>query len=116
NKAHDSLSKGQQVTKETALWKELVQVYQKRKSLVSTYRTDASVQSKDVSKWLSNAIEGQTASAKVVNPTSVSFTSLQMSKIEQYVIHLNHTQSGSSVEQQIIDEFQKIINDLLFNR
>src|SRR5699024_4596080 len=114
NKAHDALSKGQQVTKETALWKELVQVYQKRKSLASTYRTDASVQSKDVSKWLSNAIEGQTATAKVVNPTSVSFTSLPMSKIEQYVIHLNHTQSGSSVEQQIIDKFQKIMQTSKF--
>src|SRR5699024_7038317 len=37
------------------------------------------------------------------------FYEFAMSKIEQYVIHLNHTQSGSSVEQQIIDEFQKIM-------
>src|SRR5699024_6022050 len=39
---------------------------------------------------------------------------IPMSKVEQYYIHVNSTQNTNSVDQQVIDQFEKIMNSSRF--
>ena len=114
NVIHASSNESQLGTEEKTLWKELVKVYQKRRNFESIDQTDARVQRKDVSNWLSNMLERQAAHPGVVNQTGMNVTNMPMSKIEQYIIHLNQAQGAPPVDQQLIDEFQKILQTSKF--
>ena len=105
------ISEDKATSKEKAIWQELVQNYQKRKELASTYRTNASVETSDISKWLSHSINKQTTTNQnnITQSSGIGLTSLPMSQIEQYVIHVNQMQSSSSVDQQVIDQIEKIM-------
>lgn len=102
-------------SKEGRVWKELVQTYQKRKNFESTYRVNANVERSDVTKWLRNALNTQEiASQNVINYQKVDIATIPMSKVEQYYIHVNSTQNTNSVDQQVIDQFEKIMNSSRF--
>lgn len=102
-------------SKEGRIWKELVHIYQKRKNFESTYRVNANVERSDVSKWLRNALNTQEiANQNVINHPKVDFTTIPMSKVEQYFIHVNPTQNTYSVDQQVIEQFEKIMNSSRF--
>src|SRR5699024_12226127 len=46
---------------------------------------------------------------------SMTFTSsMPLSKIEQYVIHLNQTQNAQPADQQLIEQFQKVMKTSKF--
>ncbi|MGP4106986.1 flagellar hook-length control protein FliK [Virgibacillus sp. L01] len=104
-------------SKEQAVWKELLQSFQKRNQLASKlqYNSDAKVTSNDVSKWLQNAVGSQTNSDKVSGQQSMSLTSsVPLSKVEQYVIHMNQNQDTKPVDKQLMDQFQKVMKTSKF--
>ncbi|WP_404452622.1 flagellar hook-length control protein FliK [Virgibacillus necropolis] len=97
-------------TKAETVWRELVNAYQKRSQFVTTqqYNTDAKVTSSDVAKWINNALTKQS----VTDPVSVNHvgsSSMPISKVEQYVIHLNQSQNTQSQGQQLVDKFQEVM-------
>lgn len=104
------LSKGS--SKEQAIWRELVQSFQKRNQLASKqqYNSDAKVTSNDVTKWLQNAMNNQAKAETASGQQSMSnISSMPMSRVEQHVIHMNLTQNAKPVDQQLIDQFQKVM-------
>lgn len=104
----------QPVTKEKALFRELTQIYQKRKGLETTYRTNAEVESKDVAKWLSHALKNQTPSHTGIAQTGTSHTTMPISKVEQYVLHINQGQGQLPAEQKMTDELQRVVQNSKF--
>ncbi|MBP1949127.1 flagellar hook-length control protein FliK [Virgibacillus litoralis] len=104
-------------SKEQGIWKELLQSFQKRNQLVSKqqYNSDAKVTSNDVAKWLQHAIRSQANSDKISGQQSMSMTSsIPLSKVEQYVIHMNQNQSNRPVDKQLIEQFQKVMKSSKF--
>ncbi|HLS07993.1 flagellar hook-length control protein FliK [Lentibacillus sp.] len=102
--------------KEQTIWRELVQAFQKRHQLVSKqqYNTNAKVTSTDVAKWLQNAIKSQGQPEKTFQQSMTFTSSMPLSKIEQYVIHLNQTQNAQPADQQLIEQFQKVMKTSKF--
>lgn len=107
-------SENQPITKEKTLFRDLAQIYQKRKGLEMTYRTYAEVESKDVAKWLSHVLENRTPSQNGVPQTGTGHTTMPISKVEQYMLHINQSQNQLPVEQKMTDELQKIIQNSKF--
>ncbi|SEQ58202.1 flagellar hook-length control protein FliK [Virgibacillus subterraneus] len=104
-------------SKEQGIWKELLQSFQKRNQLVSKqqYNSDAKVTSNDVTKWLQHAVGSQANSDKISGQQPMSMTSsIPLSKVEQYVIHMNQNQSNNTVDKQLIDQFQKVMKTSKF--
>lgn len=112
--ADSDATEGTETSKGRAIWQELVQTYQKRKSFESTYRMNANVGKSDVSKWLTHALNRQMTNEQVTHQGNVNLTSMPMSKVEQYVIHVNQSQGASSVDQQMIQQFEKIMQSSRF--
>lgn len=102
-------------TKAESIWRELVSAYQKRDQFVNAqrYSTNAKVTSTDVEKWIGKALSKQSVSDNVL-PNQVGASSLPISKVEQYVIHLNQTQNTQSSAQQLVDKFQEVMNSSKF--
>ncbi|QKY69035.1 flagellar hook-length control protein FliK [Lentibacillus sp. CBA3610] len=99
-----------------AVWQELVQSFQKRNQLAVNhqYNTNAKVTIRDVAKWLQHAIRNQTQLDKATAQQALTFTSsMPMSKVEQYVIHLNQTNT-QTVDHQLIEQFQKVMKSSKF--
>lgn len=97
-------------TKAETVWRDLVNTYQKRSQFVTTqqYNTDAKVTGTDVAKWISKALTKQS----VTDPVSVNHvgdSSMPLSKVEQYVIHLNQSKNTQSRGQQLVDKFQEVM-------
>ncbi|MFD1037984.1 flagellar hook-length control protein FliK [Virgibacillus byunsanensis] len=106
-------------TKEQAVWRELVQAFQKRNQFVAKqqYNTNATVTSTDVSKWLQRALNGQNKNqlqSEKVAGQGISFSTMPMSRVEQYVIHINQTQNAPSADQQLMEQFQKVMKTSKF--
>ncbi|RYG73871.1 flagellar hook-length control protein FliK [Lentibacillus lipolyticus] len=100
-----------------AVWKELLQAYQKRNKLVSNqqYNVNARVTGADVSKWLQSAMKKHGETQGTVHQPSMTFTASQpMSKPEQFVIHLNQTQNTNAPDQPLMDQFRKIMSTSKF--
>ncbi|MFB4167494.1 flagellar hook-length control protein FliK [Virgibacillus sp. JSM 102003] len=104
-------------SKEQAVWKELLQSFQKRNQLASKsqYNSDAKVTSNDVTKWLQHTVGSQTNSDKVSGQQSTSLTSsVPLSKVEQYVIHMNQNQDAKPVDKQLMEQFQRVMKTSKF--
>ncbi|MFD1360341.1 flagellar hook-length control protein FliK [Lentibacillus salinarum] len=102
--------------KEQAIWRHLVQSFQKRNQLVmkQQYNTNAKVTSSDVAKWLHHAIQNQAQLDKTTTQQTLTMTSsMPMSKVEQYVIHLNQTNTQPA-DHQLIEQFQKVMKSSKF--
>ncbi|MHA6251293.1 flagellar hook-length control protein FliK [Oceanobacillus sp. CAU 1775] len=93
------------------VWQELVQAYEKRMGMSQRqqYNLDAKVSTNDIVRWLGNAMEANAQTDKVVQ-MPVSTMNMPISKVEQFVIHLNQTQTHQSVDKQLIEQFQKIMD------
>ena len=108
------------------VWRELTSVYQKRTGMNQRqhYNLDAKVTTTDITRWLGKAMETQVQLEKPVmqsgNPmpqletlapqTATAATAMPMSKVEQFVIHLNQTQNNVPVDKQLVEQFQKIMD------
>ncbi|WP_177183367.1 flagellar hook-length control protein FliK [Lentibacillus persicus] len=101
--------------KEQTIWKDLVQSFQKRNQLAvrEQYRTNAKVTTQDVVKWLQRAVQNQsnfdTPAGKSLPVSSV----MPVSKVEQYVIHLNQTNS-QPISHQLVEKFQNVMKTSRF--
>ncbi|MGY0691561.1 flagellar hook-length control protein FliK [Virgibacillus sp. FSP13] len=107
--------KGTSGTKEQAMWRELVQFFQKRNQFVTNqqYNTNAKVTSNDVAKLLQKVLSDQTQVDKAPSQ-HMSASSMPMSKVEQYVIYMNQNQNSQTVDQQLIEQFQKVMKTSKF--
>ena len=101
-------------TKSESIWRELVSIYQKRNQFVTSqhYDSNAKVTSSDVKKWIGKALFK--SDLDTVPATQVGHSSMLMSKVEQYVINLNQSQSTHYAGQQLVDKFQEIMNSSKF--
>ncbi|WP_067729387.1 flagellar hook-length control protein FliK [Oceanobacillus damuensis] len=97
-----------QGSRESVAWKSILETFQKREhfSGKQLYNTDSKVTVNDVSKWVGKALE-----ADKINNVPVSLnTSLPLAKLEQYAIYINQSQNNQSPDQQLMEQFQKIMN------
>ncbi|GAB3067325.1 flagellar hook-length control protein FliK [Virgibacillus ainsalahensis] len=97
---------------------DLLQSFQKREGLADRqqYSSDARVTSTDVAKWISNTLESHnhTAMDKAAGSQVPSGSVIPMSKVEQYVIHVNQSQGSREIDKQLLDQFQNIIKSSKF--
>ncbi|WP_430785925.1 flagellar hook-length control protein FliK [Virgibacillus flavescens] len=102
-------------TKTETVWRELVSAFQKRNQFVTSqqYNTNAKVTSTDITKWISNALSKQKVSEQSTT-MQANLTTMPISKVEQYVIHLNQTQNTQNNSQQLVDKFQDVIKTSKF--
>lgn len=107
-------------TKEQRSWQQLIKTFQNRNQFVSKqqYNRSAQVSSTDIAKWVTSLLGVEEASEVELtrqHPLQPSATNMPISKLEQYVIHVNQTQHSQPVNQQLIERFQSIIvkNNLL---
>lgn len=116
---HEKQGKSVELTgmKENQLWKELVVAYQNRNKLSNKlqYQNDAQVTTKDVVRWLENALHNQQGTENVMPSQNTSISShTYVPKLEQYVIFINQNMSGQVVEQQLLEQFQQVIKTSKF--
>lgn len=98
-------------------WHDILQAYQKRTKLMSKqqFQSDAQVTTKDVVKWIENALKNQPLSDKPIVSGEMNYQNNGvMHKLEQYVIYVNPNQSGHTVEQQLMEQFQQVIKTSKF--
>lgn len=125
-------------TKEQSIWKELVQAFQKRNQFFGgrKYEANAKVTSTDISKWLQHALAVYEKSGNVEEgkqPDLLARSTLgnqlkpdnagsgqmtlptgPMTRMEQFVIHLNQTQGSKPMGEQLIKQFQQVIKTSRF--
>lgn len=102
-------------TKEGKIARELIQTFQKREKLVikQQYSTNAEVTGKDVSKWINKALNNQPQADRIIGQHAMANSSLPMSKLEQYVIHINESQTDQP-NKQLMEQFQKVMKSSSF--
>ncbi|MEC5422690.1 flagellar hook-length control protein FliK [Virgibacillus sp. C22-A2] len=104
-------------TKEHAIWKELVQAFEKRNQLSERRQyMESKVTSTDVAKWMGKAMDNQTQVDRVIGQQTItpSGSAVPITRLEQYVIHVNSSQNSESTDKQMVEQFQKVINSSKF--
>lgn len=103
-------------TREQSIWKELVSTFQKRNELASNqhYQTNSKVTTKDISKWLQNNFNVQVNGEENVGTQSINSSNQPLSKVEQYVIHMNQNGTTEPVDKQLMDQFQQVMRTSRF--
>ncbi|RWZ60490.1 hypothetical protein EQV77_04130 [Halobacillus fulvus] len=108
------MNAGKESQKQT--FQSLFQSYQNRVSIPHGYKQQAPVRAEDVAKWIAQTVEktaktGETVTAKSISPHQP----MPMSKVEQFVIHINQTESNQNQQKQLIQEFERVLkNSRLF--
>ena len=101
-------------TAELRIWKNVLETFQRREHFVGKqlYNTQASVTVSDISKWLGNAIEVD----KLSQMNMQLNTQVPLSKVEQYAFYINQSQRMQTMpaNQQLMEQFQKVINTSKF--
>lgn len=119
NKQKDNLDTLEKVknetSKENGLWRELFNVFNKSGQLIMKhqYNTDEKVTSTDVVKWVQSALTDNISTEKAIDNPSISSTSMPLSRVEQYIIYLNT--SSQNADQQLMDQFQRVIKESRFS-
>lgn len=93
-------------------WQSMVTLFEKRTAMANKqqYLFNSKVSSADVAKWLKNTLPERNGDLPAVSTGHASINSVPLTKVEQYVIHLQHAgQSQQTEQQQLIDQLQKII-------
>jgi flagellar hook-length control protein FliK len=117
NTANQATENGATNVKVNQVWNDILLAYQNRSKLTSKqqYQRDAQVTTKDVVKWIENALKNQQVSDKPVQSGEVNFQSNGvMHKLEQYVIYVNPNQNSNTVDKQLMDQFQQVIKTSKF--
>ena len=97
---------------EQIIWKDLIDSFSKRESMKQKYNDRSEVTSKDVTKWLVKSFEKHNLLEQV--STNQIHTGTPLSKIEQHVIHLNNNQDKTTVNQQLLKQFESIMKSSRF--
>ncbi|MCA0969138.1 flagellar hook-length control protein FliK [Halobacillus litoralis] len=98
---------------EKQLFKDLFQSFQKRQNLPQSYHQQVPVKGKDIVKWVSQSLETQQANdgtqkAPITQGGGVQ-PQMTMSKVEQFVVHVNQNQSQGAKQQEFIQQFERIL-------
>lgn len=98
--------------KQQSGWKQLINAYQRRSQLVSRqqYNTVAQVSSVDIANWMKPLLGEDLEAEMMRQHPSTTLSMMPISRLEQYVMYMNQTQGTSSVDQQLIDQFQTILS------
>ncbi|MFQ3543329.1 flagellar hook-length control protein FliK [Halobacillus rhizosphaerae] len=95
------------------LFDHLVKTFQNRAALPATYHNQTPINGREVAKWMVQTIEkldaSKAESSKASRQTALSASSMPMSKIEQFTIHLNQKQPAASSQQEFIQKFERVI-------
>ncbi|WLR46946.1 flagellar hook-length control protein FliK [Halobacillus litoralis] len=98
---------------EQKVFNKLIQMYQNRMEVPKTYHQQTPVTGKEVVRWVKQALgEEVQQDAKLQaskNQPLSNGSTMPMTKVEQYVIHLNQSQEASSSQKQVIHELERII-------
>ncbi|WP_053219665.1 flagellar hook-length control protein FliK [Virgibacillus senegalensis] len=104
-------SKGE--TKLQNVWQQLVSAFRSRENLSSQkrYSGNSTVTTADIGKWVRQALAKQAEEGSQKQPITMQQTasSMPVSKIEQYVVHLNQTGSQEANQKQLTETLQKAI-------
>ncbi|WP_249869782.1 flagellar hook-length control protein FliK [Oceanobacillus saliphilus] len=97
-----------QGSSELGIWKSVLETFQKREHFAGKqlYNADSKVTVTDVSKWIVKAMEVDKAS----NVPVTLNTAMPITKLEQFVIYMNQSQNIQSPDEQLMEQFQKIMN------
>ncbi|MDY0396368.1 flagellar hook-length control protein FliK [Virgibacillus halophilus] len=94
-------------------WQSLVQLFEKRTSMANKqqYLFNSKVSSMDIAKWLGKiGNESKQANTLMEHVSHAAVTSMPMTKVEQYVIHVNQSYQGQPAdEQQLMEQLEKIM-------
>ncbi|OZU90317.1 hypothetical protein CIL03_04000 [Virgibacillus indicus] len=104
-------------TSEQNIWRDLLQAFQRRNKIAGhqQYRNEANVTSTDISKWLVKATETYGHTEKLAGQQLTSNVNMPLSRLEQYVIHMNQTQANTNAAgQELIEQFQKVMKSSRF--
>ena len=96
---------------DSKLWEELVQRFEKRSfySGKNMYSQDANVTKQDLANWLQQAMEHYSHKEGISGLNQHSQTA--MSKVEQYVIHLDQTGKVERVGTEMVNKFANVIKE-----
>ncbi|WP_079480189.1 flagellar hook-length control protein FliK [Halobacillus salinus] len=91
------------------LFKNLAQPFLNRQNLPSSYHQQVPVKAKDIAKWISQFVEQESSHQKnSVSQTGYAPSQTTMSKVEQFVVHVNQNQSQAAKQQQFIQELERV--------
>lgn len=96
------------------LFKDLFQSFQNRQNLPQSYHQQSPVKGNDIVKWAAQFLEKQTMDSQQKSASSTSSSvgqqlNMPMSKVEQFIIHVNQNQTQSAKQQQFIQEFERVL-------
>ncbi|WP_245804840.1 flagellar hook-length control protein FliK [Halobacillus hunanensis] len=83
----------------------LLNNFTRKQSLPAPYQQQAAVTSKDVARWAAPLLHKQ---YQVESAQGQGFTQV-MTKVEQYVIHMNPNQSSHGMQKQLMEQFEQLI-------
>ncbi|MFC2950106.1 flagellar hook-length control protein FliK [Virgibacillus sediminis] len=108
---HKLTDTGAQKQEQPTLWSELLRTFQKRDGMAGKqlYGNEAKVTNADVAKWLGKLINAKESPVRTETAQAITGANLPITKLEQYVIHIQHSPESKSAEQQLLEEFQKVI-------
>ncbi|WP_028782789.1 flagellar hook-length control protein FliK [Thalassobacillus devorans] len=91
------------------LLRDLIKWYQSRTAIQNqAYQSQSQVTTKDMTKWLQHALNRYITADK--GPEKHSFLPAgTITKVEQFMIHLNHSQSTEGMQKQLMQEFDKVL-------
>ncbi|QGH34539.1 hypothetical protein GI584_11075 [Gracilibacillus salitolerans] len=99
--------------KSNEIWSKLLSNFNSRESMQQHYGSIQKVTQQDVKRWIDSAMDRLEAASKLDQVQVVrndSGNQQVQSKIQQYVIHLSHTNSDQQlVQKQLIDQFQQVM-------
>ncbi|MDC3416392.1 flagellar hook-length control protein FliK [Aquibacillus salsiterrae] len=106
-------------SKEMVLFNKLLANYEKRIQIrdQSTYRLNSEVSPTEIGKWLNNALTKIQDDKDTFKTASVQLSSMPISKLEQFVIHVNQSSNANTetnVETEIVEKIQQILKSSNF--
>ncbi|KHE73294.1 flagellar hook-length control protein FliK [Halobacillus sp. BBL2006] len=101
------------------VFQSLLQSFNRRVNVPETYQQQSPVSGKEVVKWLTQAIEAtgkDQLSEKQAQGGSIPAQT--MTKVEQYVLHINQNQSQNTMQNKWMEEFERVLysSKLFFNK
>ncbi|MCT2534525.1 flagellar hook-length control protein FliK [Aquibacillus koreensis] len=119
----NELNSSKDSSREQLIWSKLINLYQDRsKGQDITNKQSNSITQHDASKWIKQALSHYETESMQVKQRGATSTDMQtpltsVSKVEQYIIHLNQSSnSGEAPEKQLMEEFQRAIRTSNFNK
>ncbi|QTM99416.1 hypothetical protein ERJ70_08935 [Sediminibacillus dalangtanensis] len=105
-------------TKLQNIWQQLVTTFRSRDNLSAQnrYTGNSSVTSADIGKWIKQALARQSdeGPSNQAVASQQHMNSMPISKVEQYVVHLNQTGSQEANQKQLTETLQKAIHESNF--